>query len=84
MQTTMTVKNGLRLGFSWEGGPYIDVCIGQNYGHPKEVINVWNYETGKPELEFTRDAFRAKIKEWMDDYGRDDLYHDVTENWRWF
>jgi hypothetical protein len=75
-----TVK-GVKLGFEWYGGAYIEVCRGEAFASPQEVINVWDYATDKPEIPRTVEAMAATVDEWIEEYGKDDLVHDVRENW---
>lgn len=42
------IRNGLR--FTWNGGAYIEVAFQQN-AIPYDVINVYDYELGKPRIE---------------------------------
>ena len=44
------VHNG-RVVATYHGGAYIDLSFGG--WHPSEVINVYDYATGKPEIPFT-------------------------------
>ncbi len=81
MQITKKLSDDITLGFEWEGGPYIQVCIGQAYRKAYEVINVWNYAEGKARIPFTRESLHAKVNEWIYNYDRENLIHDVTENW---
>lgn len=46
----------------YSGGPYIDLTfVGRA---PTEVINVWDYEKGCPEIENSRIAVEAAVREW--------------------
>jgi hypothetical protein len=81
--TTRVVKSRtgdrVELRFTWHGGAYIDVArVG---GRPSEVINVWDYYEDAPRIERTADAFMRRVDEWIADYPRDSLVHDVMTNW---
>lgn len=82
-RTTREVE-GIKLGFEWHGGAYIGVCQGESYAHPVEVINVWDYAKNAPRIDRTREAFNNKVDDWVGEYGRENLAHDVRENWRWY
>lgn len=49
--------------YVWYGGPYIDVTYNvPEGGHtPHDVINVWDYEAGKPSIPVTLGAFKITI-----------------------
>jgi hypothetical protein len=76
--------NGVKLGFEWWGGAYIQVCRGEAFQTPHEVINVWHSSTDQPRIPRTTEAMAERIDEWIAEYGEygaDDLVHDVTHNW---
>jgi hypothetical protein len=81
MRTSRVVR-GIKLGFEWHGGTYIDVCQGEAYSHPKEVINVEDAKGNRPD--FTMDNFKSEVDEWIESYGPKDLAHDVRENWGYY
>ncbi len=76
-----TVGEGVTLGFEWHGGAYIEVCRGQAFASPKEVINVWDYFHDGPLIPRTVKAMEAKVDQWIESYGSADLVHDVRSNW---
>jgi hypothetical protein len=81
---TRTVE-GISLGFEWHGGAYIEVCKGQAFKSPKEVINVWDCRADGPTIPRTVEAMEARVDEWIQEYGEygpEDLAHDVRENWQ--
>jgi hypothetical protein len=80
-RTTRMVNGSQRLGFEWHGGAYIEVCRGDAFAHPREVINVWDYAADGPLYPRTIQGMTAAVNEWIDNYGPDDLVHDVTHNW---
>lgn len=80
-RTIRTKKNEISLVFKWSGGPYIDVS--EPGRTAMEVINVWNYERGEAEIAFTQKNLSAKVTEWINEYGKEELTHDVLENWKW-
>lgn len=83
-QRVVTSDDGRReitLGFEWHGGAYIEVSRGHAFGNPKEVINVWDYASDSPRIPRTKQAMGRVIDDWISDYGRDNLVHDVTTNW---
>lgn len=60
----------------YRGGAHIDLYLGQHTsGIPFDTINVYDYETDKPRIEFTRAAVSEQIKEW-----RQELYPHEIEN----
>lgn len=78
----------VRLRFTWEGGPYIDVHeVGWTAA---EVINVWDGDKGEPGIPVTQAAFAEAVDRWIDTYREDltplqsraALEHDVIANWR--
>ena len=73
--------DGIKLGFEWHGGAYIQVCRGESFARPSEVINVWDYATDGPTIPRTSEAMGRKIDRWIEDYGTDNLAHDIKENW---
>lgn len=73
---------GRKFGFEWWGGQYIQVCRGEAFQSPQEVINVWNAYTDKPRIDRTVEAMETKVDEWIAEYGPENLVHDATENWR--
>jgi hypothetical protein len=86
---TITVHLGeeVYIVASWSGGPYIDLArAGVNF--PAEVINVWDYEIGKPVIEVAQKAFDLHVLSWVKSYDEDQgpgaLLHDVTKNWYGF
>lgn len=72
---------GVKLGFEWHGGAYMQVCRGAAFASPGEVINVWDYNTDGPIIPRTPAAMAAKVDEWIDTYGPENLTHDVQQNW---
>lgn len=68
------------LKFVWEGGPYIDVSVAGRTA--QDVINVWDYREGKARIPFTQKALSQAAKDWIGEYPRESLIHDVTQNWR--
>lgn len=78
-RVTRTIAPDLKLVFTWEGGTYIDVA--QEFDEPVEVINVWDYDTGKPEVPFTKPAMRRCVDMWIAEYPREELVKDVRKNW---
>lgn len=90
---TVTSENKeIRLGFTWHGGAYIDVCRVLNspsggagrWCTPVEVINVWNSATDKSRIPRTRAALAKRVDVWIMAYGPDSLVHDVLQNWSAF
>jgi hypothetical protein len=75
------VVDGVKFGFEWYGGPYIEVCRGEAFASPSEVINVWDYAKDAPRIPRTDAGLAAKIDDWIADYGADNLVHDATVNW---
>lgn len=82
-QRVITSDDGheVTLGFEWQGGAYIEVSRGHAFGNPKEVINVWEYASDSPRIPRTKQAMGRAIDDWISNYGRDNLIHDVTTNW---
>ena len=73
--------DGIKLGFEWHGGAYIQVCRGEAFAHPSEVINVWDYASNSPTIPRTDEAMGSRVDEWVRNYGPTDLVHDVKNNW---
>lgn len=80
---------------TWEGGAYIDVRFGP-FNQPTEVINVYDYEKGEVEIEFTQRELALALKRWVlaedaeaEDWAYDndqpvnDWYSDYLENARY-
>lgn len=80
-RASRNIGDDVILGFEWFGGAYIEVCRGEAFASPREVINVWDYATDQPTIPRERSAFLARIDLWIGDYGRDNLIHDVRSNW---
>lgn len=70
------------LTFRWHGGEYIDV--GSMYSvdgqsgidgddfHAYDVINVWDYELGRPRIPVTLEAMAARVAEYIASQESDD------------
>ena len=52
------------LTFFYPGGAYIQV-FGQGWESPLDVINVYDYELGKPKIEFTPEAVEAEVRDYL-------------------
>lgn len=75
MRTTKVVK-GVKLGFDWQGGEYVDVCLGEAFASSTfDVINVTDADGNRPEL--TRGNFHAIINTWLFEYGKEALISDM-------
>lgn len=66
----------------WAGGVYVE--LGIVHCGPVEVINVYDYAAGVVDLDFEKGTFQRKIEEWISEYGPEDLYRDVSENWIYY
>ena len=77
---TRTV-DGLKLSFEWHGGAYIEVCRGEAFASPSEVINVWEYASDGPRYPRTVQGMTQAVDNWISNYGAEELAHDVRENW---
>jgi hypothetical protein len=63
---TITVQDrGRIIRADYEGGPYIELSFNTYAYRPVEVINVWDYETGKPQIANTEEAVKAQVREWI-------------------
>ena len=51
----------------YAGGAYIDLTFGHTGHQPTEVINVWDYATGKAEIDQSSVEIRTKVREWIAD-----------------
>jgi hypothetical protein len=72
------------VAFRWlAGGPYIDVTF-PGATHPSEVINVWDYQTGKAQIS-TPDEFAVECHAFMDRLMENDgeEFRAYIENARW-
>lgn len=58
------IDQGRVLHVFWHGGPYIGV--GFNSDREVEVINVWDPETSKPTLPYTKKALVAHVRLWAE------------------
>ncbi len=72
------------LRADYSGGPYIDLTFGTDQFDPSEVINVWNYETGKSEVGSGDLAVRIAVRRWMaiQDQEWPEWYEGYIENHR--
>ena len=50
--------------FNWQGGAYIEIS-NESSTQPFDVINVYDYEKGKPRIPFTVDALNKEITKWL-------------------
>ena len=75
-QVMVALVNDSSYAFVWHGGAYIDVCVmdsmgntelfGTWYRYGDENINVWDYSTDKPEIEWLDSTeFLYTINEWL-------------------
>lgn len=62
---TYTPEDHEYLTFAWEGGPYIDIFVGEDE-FPRETIHVWDYGTDRPRIPVTSESFIAECEEWQD------------------
>ena len=68
-----TTNKGRLVRADYEGGPYIELSFGTSAFRPTEVINVWDYETDKPEdprlsdPKTQRKAVRYEVDMWIAD-----------------
>lgn len=74
----MLVMAGIPIHASYEGGPYIDLSFEEG-GEAFDVINVYDYAAGKPEIKNTAAAVREQLKEYRDAAG-ESLAHDLREH----
>lgn len=84
-------SKGRRIRADYQGGAYVDLTFG-HASTPSEVLNVWDYETGRPEAPFAegtaqemRRALRERVAAWIEDTeaeGWDTWYVDYLENAR--
>lgn len=51
--------------FTWHGGAYVDIAIGDVPDQAFDCINVWDYETNKATI--TTDNLIAVAQEWLTD-----------------
>ncbi len=90
MYVTIHSKNRI-LRADYEGGPYIELTFGHTGFKPTEVINVWDYETSKPQdpalrdLSTQRKAVRKHVKAWMAEMDSEwpEWYEGYLENARY-
>lgn len=54
------------LTFVYGGGAYIEV-FGEGWHGVQDVINVYDYKAGKPSIEYTEEAVKAKVKGYLED-----------------
>jgi hypothetical protein len=60
---------------TYHGGAYIDLAFPDT--GPFDVVNVWDYATGRPTIANDPDAVRAEVEEWFDAMG-DSMAHDLA------
>lgn len=56
---------------TYEGGTYIELYIGHLDEPPDEVINVYDYELGMPEIEDNEEDVRVAVFSWMEQSDED-------------
>ncbi|MCL1598578.1 MAG: hypothetical protein M3094_05305 [Actinomycetia bacterium] len=81
--TRINITRGNQLvTATYGGGAYIDLGFGGMY--PVECINVWDDETGRPEIEKTVKDVRRTVKEWMKTQDKEwpEWYDGYIENSR--
>lgn len=79
LKVRRSLRYGLVLEFVWHGGAYIEVRRVPD--SPVEVINVWDYATNEPRIPRTKGAMSRRVDDWIAEYPKDALIHDVVENW---
>lgn len=52
------------ISATYQGGAYIDIRFGENE-NPEEIINVFDYEAGRPYIENTTAKVREALIEWL-------------------
>lgn len=55
---------------TYEGGPYIEVWH-ESKSYPLDVINVYDYAKGEPEIAFEQSAVRRELRHWINEVGDD-------------
>ena len=63
--STVIEHRGCIVRADYQGGPYIDLTFGHKEYQPTEVINVWDYEADKPEIECVQSAVRETVHNWI-------------------
>lgn len=58
----------------YHGGAYIDVFHAES-DTALDCINVYDYAKGEPMIEFTREAVRAELRDWIDESSADIVEH---------
>lgn len=58
----------------YHGGAYIDIFHDESDA-ALDVINVYDYAKGEPEIPFTREAVRAELREWVAESSADIVEH---------
>lgn len=77
MSDTRIVTERDELRFTWHGGEYVEVA-GLDLSTPCpesvafDVINVYDYEAGRPSIPFTPEALDACVDEWMAEQAEDE------------
>ena len=64
MAVVILITNGGRVQATYRGGEYIEVAFGTSE-HPTEVINVFDYEAGKPVVANTPKAVERLLLRWL-------------------
>lgn len=89
-------KGRQTIRLDYHGGAYIDMTFGHQGCQPTEVINVWDYETCKPDAPFDRfddmsgaeltAALKLTLEGWVrsnEEEGWPDWYQGYLENARY-
>lgn len=55
------------LVFTYEGGEYVEIWFSDpaNQDHTGQVINVFNYATGRPQIAFTPKGVERAVIKWL-------------------
>lgn len=64
MAVVILITNAGRVQASYRGGEYIEVAFGQS-DTPTDVINVFDYEAGKPRIANTAKAVEKVFVRWL-------------------
>jgi hypothetical protein len=92
MKTTITTSRYGRqrvVVAEYDGGAYIDLHVGFDKGYPVEVINVYDYAAGEPEIpqpddseHASRGAVRQAVVDWIESNDEDwpEWYEGYLEN----
>lgn len=84
VRVEVDLGEGRTVVAEYSGGAYIDLTFVRK---PSEVINVWDYKTGRATIPRTAAAVAAEVSRWAAEHDEDtdwpDWFGDYVRNARW-